>query len=85
MHKVMIHPAEYDDCLNAVERAFELFPLAIEGKKVIVKLSVSKAILDSDIYISHPKVNGPPVVDPDKCITCYCCQEICHERAIQLL
>jgi formate hydrogenlyase subunit 6/NADH:ubiquinone oxidoreductase subunit I len=25
-----------------------------------------------------------PVVDPDICITCFCCQEICPEKAMTL-
>ena len=25
-----------------------------------------------------------PQVDPDTCITCFCCQEICPEKAITL-
>lgn len=26
MHRVMIHPASYENCREAVDRAFELFP-----------------------------------------------------------
>jgi NAD-dependent dihydropyrimidine dehydrogenase PreA subunit len=29
-------------------------------------------------------LDGIPFVDPDKCIICYCCQESCPERAIEL-
>ena len=33
MHRVMIHPASYKTCRKAVDRAFELFPQKIAGKK----------------------------------------------------
>ena len=33
MQRVMIYPASYDDVRKAVDRAFELFPLPIQGKK----------------------------------------------------
>ena len=33
MSKVMIHPATYENVREAVDRAFELFPLEIRGKK----------------------------------------------------
>lgn len=33
MHRVMIQPASYDNCAEAVDRAFERFPLEMAGKK----------------------------------------------------
>ena len=33
MSKVMIHPATYENVRQAVDRAFELFPLSCRGKK----------------------------------------------------
>ena len=32
MNKVMIHPASYENVRNAVERAFALFPMDLDGK-----------------------------------------------------
>ena len=29
-------------------------------------------------------VDNLPRVDPDTCITCFCCQEVCPEKAITL-
>jgi formate hydrogenlyase subunit 6/NADH:ubiquinone oxidoreductase subunit I len=29
-------------------------------------------------------VNGIPIVDKAKCIACFCCQEVCPEKAITL-
>ena len=37
MPKVMIHPAGYDDVRQAVDRAFELFPVQVTGRKVVIK------------------------------------------------
>ena len=45
MHKVMIHPASYNNCHAAINLAFHLFPVKLKGKKVFVKpnvLSISK-------------------------------------------
>ena len=29
-------------------------------------------------------VDALPVVDPEQCIACFCCQEMCPEKAIRL-
>ena len=56
MHKVMIHQAEYDNCFDAIERAFELFPLDIEGKKVMVKPNTLNAAGPEEGVTTHPSV-----------------------------
>lgn len=56
MHRVMIHPAEYDDCLGAVEQAFELFPLDMEGKKVVVKPNALTSAAPEEGGTTHPSV-----------------------------
>lgn len=56
MHKVMVHPAEYDDCFDAVERAFKLFPLEIEGKKVMVKPNALNGASPEEGVTTHPSV-----------------------------
>ena len=56
MHKVMINPAEYDDCFDAIERAFEIFPLAIEGRKVIVKPNVLTYSSPEEGITTHPSI-----------------------------
>ena len=43
MAKVMIHPANYESVRQAVDRAFELFPLEFHGKKVLIKPNVLRA------------------------------------------
>ena len=56
MHKVMIHPADYGDCSGAIERAFEIFPLEIEGRKVMVKPNVLSAMGPEEGVTTHPAV-----------------------------
>ncbi len=54
MHRVMVHPASYDTCREVVNRTFDLFPLEVKGKKVLVK---PNAVLVSDPdqgIITHP-------------------------------
>ena len=36
MPQVMIHPANYGNVRQAVDRAFELFPLELQGKRVLI-------------------------------------------------
>ena len=56
MAKVMIHPAEYDNVREAVDRAFELFPLKLEGKKVLIKPNVLRASGPDEAITTHPSV-----------------------------
>ena len=54
MHRVMIHPATYDDCRSAVERAFALFPQDVAGKKVAIKPNVLRASRADEHIVTHP-------------------------------
>ena len=45
MSKVLLHPATYDNVRQAVDRAFELFPLALQGKTVLIKPNVLRAAI----------------------------------------
>ena len=54
MHHVMIHPATYADCRNAVDRAFELFPLKIAGKKVVIKPNVLRTSKAEEHIVISP-------------------------------
>ena len=56
MHRVMIHPATYESCREAVDRAFELFPLEITGKKVVIKPNVLRASESEEHIVTHPAV-----------------------------
>ena len=54
MAKVMIHPATYDNVAEAVDRAFELFPLAVKGKSVFIKPNVLRASEVQEGIVTHP-------------------------------
>jgi uncharacterized protein (DUF362 family)/NAD-dependent dihydropyrimidine dehydrogenase PreA subunit len=56
MSKVMIHPAAYDQVRPAVDRAFELFPLEIRGKTVLIKPNVLRISAAVEGIVTHPAV-----------------------------
>jgi len=56
MPKVMIHPAGYDNVRQAVDRAFELFPLEITGRKVLIKPNVLRLSEAKEGIVTHPAV-----------------------------
>jgi uncharacterized protein (DUF362 family)/NAD-dependent dihydropyrimidine dehydrogenase PreA subunit len=56
MHQVMIHPATYENCKEAVDRAFTLFPQQINGKKVLIKPNVLRSSLAEDHIVTHPAI-----------------------------
>jgi uncharacterized protein (DUF362 family)/Pyruvate/2-oxoacid:ferredoxin oxidoreductase delta subunit len=54
MHRVMIHPATYESCRAAVDRAFELFPQEIARKKVVIKPNVLRSSTAEEHIVTHP-------------------------------
>ena len=56
MSKVMLQPATYEKVRQAVDRAFELFPLAVQGKKVLIKPNVLRAATAAEGITTHPAV-----------------------------
>ena len=54
MHRVMIHPATYENCQKAVARAFELFPQNIAGKKVVIKPNVLRTSEAEEHIVTNP-------------------------------
>jgi len=56
MAKVMIHPAAYESVRKAVDRAFELFPLEFQGKRVLIKPNVLRASEAKEGIVTHPAV-----------------------------
>ncbi len=54
MYTVMSQPASYDDCRQAVERAFDLFPQDIAGKKVVIKPNVLRMSSADEHIVTHP-------------------------------
>jgi uncharacterized protein (DUF362 family)/NAD-dependent dihydropyrimidine dehydrogenase PreA subunit len=56
MSRVLINPAEYESMRQAVDRAFELFPLDIRGKSVLIKPNVLRASEAKEGIATHPAV-----------------------------
>ena len=56
MPRVMIHPAAYETVRPAVDRAFELFPLSVAGKSVLIKPNVLRAAKPEEAITTHPAV-----------------------------
>ncbi len=56
MSKVMIHPATYDNVRQAVDRVFELFPIKLQGKKVLIKPNLLRASEAKEGIVTHPAV-----------------------------
>lgn len=56
MSKVMIHPATYETVSEAVNKAFELFPLELEGKRVLIKPNVLRASEAKEGICTNPAV-----------------------------
>ena len=56
MHQVMIHPASYNTARTAIDRAFDLFPQHLEGKKVLIKPNVLRGSEAVEGIVTHPAV-----------------------------
>jgi len=54
MSKVMIHPATYKNVRQAVDRAFDLFPVQAAGRKVLIKPNVLRASRAEEGIVTHP-------------------------------
>jgi uncharacterized protein (DUF362 family)/Pyruvate/2-oxoacid:ferredoxin oxidoreductase delta subunit len=56
MSRVLIHPASYEHAGRAVEKVFELFPLELKGKKVLIKPNMLRASKAQEGIITHPAI-----------------------------
>ena len=56
MQRVMIHKATYKDCRKAVDRAFDLFPQEIAGKKVVIKPNVLRTSTAAEHIVTNPMI-----------------------------
>jgi len=56
MPEVMLYPARYDTCRLAVDKAFEIFPLPVKGKKVLIKPNVLRASEAEEHVVTNPAV-----------------------------
>jgi uncharacterized protein (DUF362 family)/NAD-dependent dihydropyrimidine dehydrogenase PreA subunit len=54
MAKVLIQPATYEEAPEAVERAFQLFPQRLEGKRILIKPNVLRASEAKEGIVTHP-------------------------------
>lgn len=52
----MIHPATYEDVREAVDHAFKLFPLHLQGKTVLIKPNVLRGSDAKEGIVTHPAV-----------------------------
>ncbi|OLN30807.1 Iron-sulfur cluster-binding protein [Desulfosporosinus metallidurans] len=53
---VSIMDASYKDCHEAIEKIFHLFPLDLEGKKVVIKPNVLRSATPEEGVTTHPSV-----------------------------
>ena len=56
MHKVLVCDADYADCQKAVEKVFEMFPMDVAGKKVMIKPNALRASDPHQGIVTHHAV-----------------------------
>jgi uncharacterized protein (DUF362 family)/NAD-dependent dihydropyrimidine dehydrogenase PreA subunit len=56
MHRVLLYPASYENCRPAIDKAFELFPQEVKGKKVLVNPNALRASNAEDAVVTNPAV-----------------------------
>ena len=56
MSKVLIHPATYENVRTAVDRSFDVFPLELAGRKVLIKPNVLRASEAKEGIVTNPAV-----------------------------
>jgi len=56
MTRVLIHPASYESAREAVDRAFEIFPVECQGKRVLIKPNVLRGSEAKEGIVTHPHV-----------------------------
>jgi len=57
LSKVLVEESSYERCREAVDKAFALFPVAIRGKRVAVKVNALKAgDPDRQAFVTHYKI-----------------------------
>ncbi|MBU4054104.1 MAG: DUF362 domain-containing protein [Proteobacteria bacterium] len=53
MHRVLVHDADYSNCRQAVDAAFEMFPVSVAGKKVMIKPNALRASNAQQGIVTH--------------------------------
>jgi uncharacterized protein (DUF362 family) len=94
----MIQSAGYADCREAVNLAFELFPVQIAGKKVLIKPNVLRASKAEEHIVTNPallkavvekveEMQPAEVIvgdNPALCTACGACIEQCPVSALAM-
>ncbi len=52
----MVHPASYENVRQAIDRVFELFPVSISGKKVLIKPNVLRSSETKEGIVTNPAI-----------------------------
>ena len=52
----MIYPATYENVRPAVDRAFEIFPMELRGKRILIKPNLLRASEAKEGIVTHPAV-----------------------------
>jgi uncharacterized protein (DUF362 family)/NAD-dependent dihydropyrimidine dehydrogenase PreA subunit len=56
MSRVVIQPATYENVRRAVNRVFDLFPVEVAGRRVLIKPNVLRASEAKEGIVTHPAV-----------------------------
>lgn len=57
MSRVLVREATYNDCRQAVDKAFEAFPVDVKGKRVVVKMNALMTCdPDKEAHVTHYKL-----------------------------
>jgi uncharacterized protein (DUF362 family)/Pyruvate/2-oxoacid:ferredoxin oxidoreductase delta subunit len=56
MTSVLIHPATHDTVSPAIDRAFEIFPIDLSGKKVLIKPNALRSSNADEAIVTHPSL-----------------------------
>ncbi|MDA8402886.1 MAG: DUF362 domain-containing protein, partial [Desulfobacteraceae bacterium] len=56
MKTVLVHPATYDTVRQAIDRTFEIFPLNLTGKTVLIKPNALRTSTADEAIVTHPSV-----------------------------
>jgi uncharacterized protein (DUF362 family)/Pyruvate/2-oxoacid:ferredoxin oxidoreductase delta subunit len=61
MNKVLIQESTYESVKAAIDRVFEIFPLEISNRKVLIKPNVLRASAPAEGIVTHPSILGAVV------------------------
>lgn len=70
--------------LNMFSRLTTRRPYIIKSNCIKCGICVSNCPLEKKALSMNKEKNGYPVYDYAKCIRCYCCQEMCPQKAIEV-